>query len=83
MRDYVKLALGIALVISTIVTADAATKHRQVGAQQTPAYTGEQVPAYNGGPPVIDPRCPASGGPACNTGCLPSGPPCRTHRDEA
>jgi hypothetical protein len=74
MSSRTKIALCVAIALATVFPASAATKDHRV-AHIRPA-SRSVMPDYNGG-------CPPSGGPSCSERCLPSGPPCRTRRDEA
>jgi hypothetical protein len=65
------LALAAAIVLSTALTASAATAHRRA------SYANPATPNTGFG----SSSCPASGGPSCSTACLPSGPPCKTTPD--
>jgi hypothetical protein len=73
MLGKTKIALAAAIVLGAAVTASAATKQ--------PRATQGHPATYNAG--RDNNSCPASGGPSCSDACLPSGPPCRTHRDSA
>jgi hypothetical protein len=71
MISKTNIALAAAIVLSTAVSASAATTHRATHVKRSPIYN--IVPNYN--------SCPASGGPSCSDACLPSGPPCKTEPD--
>lgn len=71
MISKTKIALAAAIVLSTAVSASAATTHRATHAKRSAIYN--IVPNYN--------SCSASGGPSCSDACLPSGPPCKTEPD--
>jgi hypothetical protein len=66
-----KAALIIGMVLSTAISASAATKPRATHVKRSAIYN--VVPNYN--------TCPASGGPSCSDACQPSGPPCKTEPD--
>jgi len=67
----IKVALTIGIVLSTAVSASAATTHHATHVKRSAIYN--IVPNYN--------SCPPSGGPSCSDACLPSGPPCKTEPD--
>jgi hypothetical protein len=71
MFTNTKVALTIGIVLSTVVSAPAATKPHATHVKRLAIYN--VVPTYN--------TCPASGGPSCSDACLPSGPPCKTEPD--
>ena len=71
MFSRTKLALAAVIVLSTAVSASAATTHRATRVKRSAIYN--IVPNYN--------SCSASGGPSCSDACLPSGPPCKTEPD--
>jgi hypothetical protein len=71
MISKTKIALAAAIVLTTAVSASAATTHRATHIKRSPIYN--IVPNYN--------SCPPSGGPSCSDACLPSGPPCKTEPD--
>jgi len=71
MFSRTKLALAAVIVLSTAVSASAATTHRASHVKRSPIYN--IVPNYI--------SCPPSGGPSCSDACLPSGPPCKTEPD--
>jgi hypothetical protein len=66
-----KVALTIGIVLSTVVSASAATKPRATHVKRSAIYN--VVPNYN--------ACSPSGGPSCSDACLLSGPPCKTEPD--
>jgi hypothetical protein len=67
------IGLAAAIVLSTALTASAATVHQRAGSANRTIYNA--VVGNNGG------SCSPSGGPSCSTACLPSGPPCKTTPD--
>jgi hypothetical protein len=69
-----KIALASAIVLASAF-ASAATEHHRISHGH--AANRNMLPDYNNN------QCPPSGGPACSERCLPSGPPCRTRRDDA
>jgi hypothetical protein len=74
MLDKIKVAVAAALVLSTAFSASAAPRSRASHASQQAADTGSKY----------GPRCTASGGPECYTGCQPSHPtgaPCKEEPD--
>jgi uncharacterized membrane protein len=71
MISRTKLALAAVIILSTAVSASAATTHRATHVKRSAIYN--IVPNNN--------ACPASGGPSCSDACLPSGPPCKTEPD--
>jgi hypothetical protein len=71
MFSKTKIALAAVIVLSTAVSASAATTHRATHVKRSAIYN--IVPNYN--------SCPPSGGPSCSGACLPSGPPCKTEPD--
>jgi uncharacterized membrane protein len=71
MISKTKIALAAAIVLSTAVSASAATTHRATHVKRSAIY--DVVSNYN--------SCPPSGGPSCSDACLPSGPPCKTEPD--
>jgi hypothetical protein len=76
------LALTAAIVLSTAVTASAATVHRRASEANPATYnTGGTIATGNAGGTITTGYCPPSGGPSCSTACLPSGPPCKPGHD--
>ena len=71
MISKTKITLAAAIVLSTAVSASAATTHRATHVKRSAIYN--VVPNYS--------SCPPSGGPSCSDACLPSGPPCKTEPD--
>jgi hypothetical protein len=71
MFSRTKIALAAVILLSTAVSASAATTHRVTHIKRSAIYN--IVPNYN--------TCPPSGGPSCSDACLPSGPPCKTEPD--
>jgi hypothetical protein len=71
MFSRTKIALAAVILLSTAVSASAATTHRVTRIKRSAIYN--IVPNYN--------TCPPSGGPSCSDACLPSGPPCKTEPD--
>ena len=71
MFTNTKVALTIGIVLSTVISASAATKPRATHVKRSAIYN--VVPNYN--------TCSPSGGPSCSDACLPSGPPCKTEPD--
>jgi hypothetical protein len=71
MISKTNIALAAAIVLSTAVSASAATTHRASYLKRSAIYN--IVPNYI--------SCPPSGGPSCSDACLPSGPPCKTEPD--
>jgi hypothetical protein len=76
MLAKIKVAVAAALVLSTAFAASAAPRSRasQANQQAAEAGTGSKY----------GPRCTASGGPECYTGCQPSHPtgaPCKEEPD--
>ena len=72
MISKTKIALAAVIVLSTAVSASAATTHRATHVKRSAIYN--IVPNYN--------SCSASGVPSCSDACLPSGPPCKTEPDD-
>jgi hypothetical protein len=72
MRKTIIWLLALA-AFGTTASAWAASDHRSAAQIRRPLYN--VVPGYAGE------RCTASGGPACSSACLPSGPPCKTEPD--
>jgi hypothetical protein len=71
MISKTNIALTAVIILSTAVSASAATTHRATHVKRSAIYN--VVPNYN--------TCPPSGGPSCSDACLPSGPPCKTEPD--
>jgi hypothetical protein len=71
MLTNIKVAFTIGIVLSTVVSAFAATKSHATHVKRAAIYN--VFPNNN--------ACPPSGGPSCSDACLPSGPPCRTEPD--
>jgi hypothetical protein len=73
MWNTTKIILTVALALSNAVAASAATEPGR-GIHVYPRIYAT-VPGFS------NDYCPASGGPACSSRCLPSGPPCKTEPD--
>jgi hypothetical protein len=67
MLSKTKLAVSVAIVLSTAFSASAATKHHRA-THVHPAIYNRVIPAAAGG------GCTASGGPACSSACTGPGP---------
>jgi hypothetical protein len=66
MFSKTKITLSAAIVLSTALTASAATKHHRV--------THVHPAIYNMVPDTIGGGCPPSGGPSCSSSCSGAGP---------
>ena len=76
MLAKIKVAVAVALVLSTAFSASAAPRSRASQANQQAAEVGTGS--------KYGPRCTASGGPECYTGCQlshPTGAPCKEEPD--
>ncbi|MGD0148214.1 MAG: hypothetical protein ABSB77_06470 [Xanthobacteraceae bacterium] len=71
MSSRTTIALAAAIVLGTALTASAATVHQRAS-YANPATNNAGFGTSS---------CPPSGGPACGTACLPSGPPCKLEHD--
>jgi hypothetical protein len=67
MLSKTKAALSAAIVLSSVFSASAATKHHRVAHVHSGIYN-RVIPAVAGG------GCTASGGPACSSACTGFGP---------
>lgn len=71
MLAKMKIAIAVALVLGAAFPASAATRSRANNQSAAAAGTGSKY----------GPRCTASGGPECYTGCQATGAPCKEEHD--